>query len=100
MEALLLAAQAGVGESGGGNLAGQQTQDLAAVQEAFGDTQGAALVSHFAGSEAAAPGGEAGDGALAALLGSAVGGSETAAFVPFDFNTMLDDPSAAAAAQV
>ncbi|MCA1662282.1 MAG: hypothetical protein LC648_09090, partial [Novosphingobium sp.] len=94
MEALLLAAQAG-------EIAGQRTQDVAAVQEAFGDTQGTALVdavvAHFAGAEAAdAPLGGSGDGALAALLDANVGGTE--AFVnAFQLDAMIEDHAAAAA---
>jgi hypothetical protein len=97
MDALLLAAQAG----NGAEVAGQHTQDLAAVQEAFGDTQGTALVdavvAHFAGAEGAAvPFEHAGAGALASLLDANVGGSEAFA-TPFQFNAMIEDHAAAAA---
>jgi hypothetical protein len=98
MDALLATAQtakAGVGEGG------QTAQALAAVQEAFGDSHGAALVDamvdHFAGAQTAMPAG--GDHGLAALFASQVGGSES--FGPaFDLNQMLSDMSAHAAAQV
>ncbi|WP_230207064.1 DUF5801 repeats-in-toxin domain-containing protein [Novosphingobium sp. Gsoil 351] len=98
MDALLVAAQAakaGVAE------ADQHTQDLAAVQEAFGDSHGAALVDamvdHFVGAQDAPAGG--GADALAALFAANVAGGET--FGPaFDLNQMLSDMSAHAAAQV
>ena len=98
MDALLAAAQSAKAGVAG---AGQHAQDLAAVQEAFGDSHGAALVDamvdHFAGAQIAVPAG--GDHALAALFASHVGGSES--FGPaFDLNQMLSDMSAHAAAQV
>ncbi|MDP3674869.1 MAG: tandem-95 repeat protein [Novosphingobium sp.] len=98
MDALLAAAQAA---NAGVTDAGQHAQDLAAVQEAFGDSHGAALVdavvAHFAGADAAVLAN--GADALASLLAASVGGGE--GFGPqFDLNQMLSDMSAHAAAQV
>jgi hypothetical protein len=98
MDALLAAAQAA---NAGLTEAGQHAQDLAAVQEAFGDSQGAALVDavvdHFAGADTAGAGG--GEDALAALLAAPAAGADS--FGPaFDLNQMLSDMSAHAAAQV
>ena len=98
MDALLAAAQvAKAGVDGGA----QHVQDLAAVQEAFGDSQGAALVDamvdHFAGAQTGLWAG--GAEALADLFAANVAGGES--FGPaFDLNQMLSDMSAHAAAQV
>ena len=102
MDALLAAAQAaGAGISPDGDGADQHAQDLAAVQEAFGDNHGAALVDavvdHFAGADTMAATG--GPDALASLFAASVAGGEN--FGPaFDLNQMLSDMSAHAAAQV
>ena len=98
MDALLAAAQAA---NTGVTEAGQHAQDLAAVQEAFGDSHGAALVDavvdHFAGADTATAGG--GEDSLAALLSASFAGD--GGFGPtFDLNQMLSDMSAHAAAQV
>jgi hypothetical protein len=95
MEALLATA----GEPG----RAQATQDLAAVQEAFGDSRGAvlvdAVVDHFAGDTAGVAGGEPVlAGALAAMFAGSAPGAEIAAF-QFDAHQLIDEMSALAAAQ-
>ena len=89
MDALLIARSSGEG-------AGQTAQDLAAVQEAFGDTHGAevvdALVDHFAGG-----GTGAAAGAFTTLFAGDSGASGTFNF-HYDANQVVADMSALAAA--
>jgi hypothetical protein len=102
MDALLLAAQA-AGAASAADGAGQHTQDLASVEEAFSDTAASqlvdAVVDHFVGAAPLAVDAVTGDGALAALFALAPGGGEILP-MPFDALQVIEDMSAMAAAHV